>query len=201
MNEHNNNFNYEYLIGLIASFMPFFLVNENSDNGIFGFSAIILSINLFLFIKVRCRAIKISGDLVLSLLALAMSIWLFFHCLFIKYTVSQEFIIWLNRQNKGIIVFNSGAFAFFMAALFLFVVAIIEVFRTKKQTLKIINYIFIGGSIIIMSMYIFIFPNIIFSKPKIEQNSQADKELIINEKRFGDLFNNGKVIEGYKAER
>jgi len=201
MSKQKNNFSYEYLAGLILPFILIFLVSEDSDNGIFAFSAIILAFNLFLFIKVRCGAIQLFGNLIISSLALTMSIWLFLHCLFVKYTACQEFIIWLTRHNKGMAVFNSGAFAFFMAFLVLFVVAIIEVFSTKRKQLKIINYIFIGGSCVVLSIYVLIFPNIIISRPTIKQKSPTDKELIISEKRFGELFIDGQLIKGYKAEK
>ena len=97
-----------------------------------------------------------------------MSIWLFLHCFFQKYTASQEFIVFLTRQNKGMAVFNGAAFSFFMASIILLITTIIDVLRSKSQLLKIINFILIGGSCIIISMYIFIFPNIIISKPTIQ---------------------------------
>ena len=131
MNEQKNKFNYEYLIGLIASFIPLFLITEDSDKGIFVFSAIILILNLFLFIKIRCKSIQALMNLIFSSLTLATSIWLFLHCLFVKYAASQEFIVWLTLHSKGMVVFNSGAFAFFMAALALFIVTLFEVFQSQ----------------------------------------------------------------------
>lgn len=64
MNEQKNKFNYEYLIGLIMSFIPIFFVKENNNSGIFWFSTIILIMNLFHFITIRYKAIKLSGNLI-----------------------------------------------------------------------------------------------------------------------------------------
>jgi hypothetical protein len=168
MEEQNNNFNYEYVVGLILSFIPVILLNRDNDSSVFGITAIILLINLFLFIKVRCRAIKFFKDLTFSSFAFAMSVWVFLHCMFIKYTASQEFIVWLTQYNKGMSVFNSNAFSFFTAASVLLVIAVIEVFQKKKQLIKTVNYIFIVASSMIIITYILIFPDILISEPNIK---------------------------------
>ena len=57
----------------------------------------------------------------------------------------------------------------------------------------------IGGCCIVISIYVLIFPDIIISKPRIKL-SVSDNELIA-ERCFGELFNDGKLIEGYKDLR
>ena len=199
MNEENNNLSIEYVAGLILSFVPALFLNKNNDFSTFGISSIILLINTFLFIRVRSKVINLSKGLIFTSLALAMSIWLFLHSLFHKYTASQEFVIWLTGHGTGMAVFNSDAFSFFMAALVLLGIAVIEVFQKKKQVIKTINYMFIVGSSIIIIAYILIFPDLIISKPKIKLSISSNE--LIAEKSYGEFFNNGKLIEGYKGIR
>ena len=199
MNEQRDNQNVEYIAGLILSFIPALLLVSEKSKNVFGIAVIILLINVFLFIKVRYRTVKLYKNYIFSSAALAMSIWVFLHCLFSQYTASQEFVIWLTRRNKEMAVFNSGAFSFFIASFVLLVISGIEVLQIKKNTMKTVNYIFIIVCSIIIIAYVGIFPDIILSEPKIKL-SVSDSELTA-EKNYGELFHNGKLIEGYKDVR
>ena len=202
MNEEKNDLGSEYIVGLILAFIPALLLNRDNggnDKSYFWITVIILLVNVFLFIRVRFKTVKLYKSFIFSSAALAMSIWMFLHCLFIKYIASQEFVIWLTRQNKGMAVFNSNAFSFFVAAIVLLLIAGIEIYRIKYNTMRIANYIFIGVCSLIIIAYVAVFPDIILSKPKIKL-SKSEGELT-PERSYGELFHNGQFIEGYKNIR
>ena len=201
MNNKKNNFSDMCALGLVLSFIPIILLALNSSvNIIFASSSIVLLINVVLFIRVRRKASKQTKSLIYSSLSIAMSVWAFLHCLYVKYTVAQEFTVWLLRHGKGMTVFNSAAFSFFVALFILLLIASIEVFQKKEELMKAINYMLIVGSSVIIIMYVFIFPDIIISEAKIKLkfNKAVPTELIA-ERSYGELFNNGKYIEGWES--
>jgi len=199
MNEQNNNFNSEYVVALILSFVPALLLNRDNGNNIFWFTAIVLLINAFLFIRVRCKTDKLYKNFIFSSAALAMSIWIFLHCLFTKYIASQEFVIWVTRHNKEMAIFNSNALSFFTAAFVLLVIAGIEAYRIKDNTIRIANYIFIAVCSIIIMAYVVFFPGIILSEPKIKLSISGNE--LKAERSYGELFYDGQLIEGFNDVR
>ena len=199
MNKQNNNFNSECVVGMILSFVPAILLNSGNVNRTFWFTAIVLLINAFLFVKIRYETDKLHKNFAFSSMALSMSIWFFLHCLFVKYTACQEFIIWLTRNNKEMAIFNSDAFSFFMAAFVLLIIAVVEAYRIKNDITRIINYIFISVCSIIIIYYVVIFPDIILSEPKIKLSISGNK--LKAERSYGELFYNGQLIKGFNDDR
>jgi len=199
MSEEKKDFGIEYVAGLIISFIPALLLNGDNDNNYFLFSVIILLVNIFLFIRARKKTVNIYINYIISSAALAMSFWVFLHCMFNEYMASQEFILWLTRNNKELFVFNSKAFSFFIATFVLIVIAGVEVYKIKHKTMRLANYIFIGICSLIIIAYVVIFPSAIMSKATIKL-SESNGELTAK-RIYGELFHNGKFIEGYKDVR
>ena len=129
-----SNYIYLYTILLILTLLSINLVDNIERNSLgLIITTLLLSVNLFFFIKVRRSKDSFNGEKIYSLFTTTMALWFFLHCLlFIKpiYGESISTILTIiGFDVKGIL--NYKTVSFFTANLFCLIVSITEIKNSK----------------------------------------------------------------------
>jgi len=127
---------YRYIILLILTLLSFQLADNIERNSVgLIIITLLLSVNLYFFIKVRRSNEYLNGEKIYTLFATALSSWFFLHCLLcVNPTFGESISNVLNLIGfdlKGSL--NYKAFSFFMANLFYLGVSIIEIRDSKSD--------------------------------------------------------------------
>lgn len=195
-----------YIILLVASVAPMLIIEKMTGIlfALFIFTLILLAVNIYSYYKCRTDQ-KLSQNMklrVISMLSLAVALWMFLHVLLIfSPSLQYKSFIFINKASNSIsdqTIYSSGALAFLVASTVLFGLALSEILQLYKKMqshYRSVYLIICSASLYIIINYLILFPGVLRATPVVKL-IYANENIFIRPNQFHALYYEGVTFEG-----